>query len=55
MKDDEEYLISYANLKSRLFDHQKFVNSIEIEKFYKTLLWNSSKKNIRYFDIQNIF
>ena len=36
MKDDEEYLISFANLKSKLFDHQDdFVNSVEIEEFYK--------------------
>lgn len=54
MEDDEEYLISYANLKSRLFDHQKkFVNSIEIEKFYKKPFYGIPQllpKNIRYFD-----
>ena len=35
MIDEEEYLISYANLKSNLFKHQKnFCNPNLIKKFY---------------------
>ena len=54
MKDDEEYLISYANFESKLFDHQnEFVNSIEIEEFYKNPFCGIPQllpKNIKYFD-----
>ena len=36
MKDDEEYLISYANFKCNLFTHQKnFLSLKELEQFYK--------------------
>ena len=36
MTDEEEYLISYANIKSNLFKKQKqFVSSREVKKFYK--------------------
>jgi sulfate adenylyltransferase len=36
MIDEEEYLISYANLKSGLFSHQEnFLDKKNLEKFYK--------------------
>ena len=38
MKDDEEYLISYANFKSNLFPNQKnFLGPKELKKFYENV------------------
>ena len=38
MKDDEEYLISYANFKSDLFLKQKnFLNLEGLKKFYNNV------------------
>ena len=35
MSDEEEYLISYANLKAGLFTHQNnFLDKYSLEKFY---------------------
>ena len=53
MKDDEEYLISYANLKSKLFKNQSdFLNPIDLNKFYNNELLGFPiclPANIKYF------
>ncbi len=57
MKDDEEYLISYANLKSKLFKNQSdFLNPIDLNKFYNNELLGFPiclPANIKYFDYKN--
>ena len=54
MTDEEEYLISYANIKSNLFKKQKqFVSSIEVKKFYKNEFLGIPQClpiNIKFFD-----
>ena len=54
MKDDEEYLISYANLNSNLFKYQsRFVGKKHLEMFYKFPYYGIPQclpANIRYFD-----
>ena len=54
MTDEEEYLISYANIKSNLFKKQKqFVSSREIKKFYKNEFLGIPQClpiNIKFFD-----
>ena len=38
MNDEEEYLISYANLKSELFTYQdNFIGPDDIKKFYRNI------------------
>ena len=54
MIDQEEYLISYANLKSKLFKNQKiFCNPYSLKKFYNNILLGFPiclPKGIKYFD-----
>ena len=54
MIDQEEYLISYANLKSKLFGNQKtFCNSKSLEKFYDNIFYGFPiclPNGIKYFD-----
>ena len=54
MTDEEEYLISYANIKSNLFKKQKqFVSSREVKKFYKNEFLGIPQClpiNIKFFD-----
>ena len=54
MKDDEEYLISFANLKSNLFLKQNnFLNAEELKNFYKNILYGFPiclPIKIRFFD-----
>ena len=54
MTDDEEYLISYANIKSNLFKKQKdFLSNEEIKKFYKNEFLGIPQGlplNIKFFD-----
>jgi sulfate adenylyltransferase len=54
MKDDEEYLISYANLRSGLFGKEnKFLDPIKLNKFYEKEYLGVPiclPKNIKYFD-----
>lgn len=54
MIDEEEYLISYANLKLNLFKNQKkFCNSQQLKKFYKNIFFGFPiclPKGIKYFD-----
>ena len=54
MTDEEEYLISYANIKSNLFKKQKkFVSSGQIKKFYKNEFLGIPQclpVNIKFFD-----
>lgn len=54
MSDEEEYLISYANLKLNLFKNQKkFCNSQILKKFYQKIYFGFPiclPKGIRYFD-----
>jgi sulfate adenylyltransferase len=57
MLDQEEYLISYANLNSSIFKHQKkFVSEKELYNFYKFEFYGIPQclpKNIKYFDYSN--
>ncbi len=57
MKDDEEYLISYANFKSNLFPNQKnFLGPKELKKFYENVSYGFPiclPKKIKYFDYKN--
>jgi len=54
MIDEEEYLISYANLKSGLFNFQKdFISEIQIKNFYNMPYYGIPQclpKGIKYFD-----
>lgn len=54
MIDQEEYLISYANLKSNLFKNQKnFCSPQVLKKFYKNIFFGFPiclPKGIKYFD-----
>lgn len=54
MADEKEYLIAYANLKSKLFLHQKnFANPKILGKFYKNKYFGFPiclPINIKYFD-----
>jgi sulfate adenylyltransferase len=54
MNDQEEYLISYANIKSRLFDYQNnFLDSASLVKFYNNKFYGIPlclPKNIKYFN-----
>ena len=39
MRDDEEFLISYANFKCNLFSKQKdFLDPKKLEKFYSNII-----------------
>lgn len=57
MDDEEEYLISYANLKSNFFRFQKdFLDQKELNKFYNNKFMGMPlclPKNIKYFDYKN--
>ena len=54
MIDEEEYLISYANLKSGLFNFQKdFISEEQINDFYNMPFYGIPQclpKGIKYFD-----
>ena len=57
MLDQEEYLISYANLKSELFNYQKnFLDEQQLEKFYNKTYYGIPQclpAGIKFFDYTN--
>ena len=57
MRDEEEYLISYANFKSNLFPRQKnFLKPNQLKSFYQNTYYGFPiclPKNIKYFNYDN--
>lgn len=57
MEDEEEYLISFVNLKAKLFNNQiNFLNESELKKFYQNLSFGFPlclPIGIKYFDYSN--